>query len=30
MKKILNSLWNFLEAWGQFKYECAKRRNFRY
>jgi hypothetical protein len=30
MKRILNAVWNFLEAWGQHRYQLAKRRNFLY
>jgi hypothetical protein len=30
MKNLLNGLWDFLEAWGEFKYQQAKRRGFRY
>jgi len=25
MKKVLNAIWNFLEAWGEHRYQLAKR-----
>ena len=28
MKKVLDSIWNFLEAMGQARYEWAKRRGY--
>ena len=30
MKKILSVLWQFLEAWGRYRYEMSKRHGFRY
>lgn len=30
MKQFLNAFWEFLEAWGQHRYEVAKRHGFRY
>jgi hypothetical protein len=30
MKKVLNSIWQFLEAWGEHRYQMAKKHNFRY
>jgi hypothetical protein len=30
MKKFFTAIWDFLEAWGEFKYQQAKRRDFRY
>jgi hypothetical protein len=30
MKKVLNSIWNFLEAWGKHRYEVSKKHNFLY
>jgi hypothetical protein len=28
MKRVLNAFWNFLEAWGEFRYQAAKKRGF--
>lgn len=28
MKKILTSLWGFFEAWGEYRYQLAKKRGF--
>ena len=28
MKKILNAFWNFLAAWGEHRYQVAKKRGF--
>ena len=30
MKQIFTAIWRFLEAWGEYKYQVAKRHNFRY
>lgn len=30
MKKLTQAFWDFLVAWGEFKYQQSKRRNFRY
>lgn len=30
MKRVLTAVWGFLEAWGEYKYQVAKRNNFRY
>jgi len=30
MKKVLKAIWNFLEAWGEHRYEIAKRNGFRH
>jgi hypothetical protein len=30
MKTILTAIWNFLEAWGNYRYQQAKRHGFRY
>jgi hypothetical protein len=30
MKRFLNTFWNFLEAWGEHRYQVAKKHNFRY
>ena len=30
MKKVLIAIWQFFEAWGEFKYQQSKRRSFRY
>jgi hypothetical protein len=26
MKRVLNAFWDFLEAWGEHRYQMAKRR----
>jgi hypothetical protein len=28
MKKVLNSIWDLLIAWGEFRYEMVKKRGF--
>lgn len=28
MKRVLNAFWNFLEAWGEHRYQMAKKRGF--
>jgi len=28
MKKFLIAVWNFFEAWGEYRYRVAKRRGF--
>ena len=28
MKRVLNAFWNFLEAWGEHRYQIAKRRGY--
>jgi len=29
MRRVLNAIWNFLEAWGQHRYKLAKKHGFR-
>jgi len=28
MKRILNAIWNFLEAWGEYRFKQARRRGY--
>jgi hypothetical protein len=28
MKKILNAIWDFLQAWGEHRYQLAKKRGY--
>jgi hypothetical protein len=28
--KILKAIWDFFEAWGEYRYQLAKKRGFRY
>ena len=30
MKQFLNAFWNFLEAWGEYRHQVAKRRGYMY
>jgi hypothetical protein len=30
MKKFIDSVWDFFVAWGEFRYQVAKRRGFMY
>lgn len=30
MKKFLNNVWDFFVAWGEFRYEQAKKRQYRW
>lgn len=30
MKKFMNSVWDFFEAWGQYRYEQSKKRLYRW
>jgi len=28
MKRVLNAIWNFLQAWGEHRYQLAKKRGY--
>jgi len=30
MKKFMNAVWDFFVAWGEYRYQVAKRRGFQY
>jgi hypothetical protein len=30
MKKFLTAMWDFLAAWGEYRYQLSKRHGFRY
>jgi len=30
MKKVTQAIWDFFVAWGEYRYQVAKRRGFQY